>query len=74
MSKGLGQPIAFGCTTFITLGAAASDQIPSRMMKAFVRLFHAVYLRRYFQPRPGGQDEYRRWLFGRCIFSAILLY
>ena len=23
---------------------------------------HVVYLRRYFQLRPGGFDEYRRWL------------
>ena len=27
-----------------------------------LRLIHTVYLRRYFQLRPGGQDEYRRWL------------
>jgi Ser/Thr protein kinase RdoA (MazF antagonist) len=49
-------------TTIIILGAAASDQIRNWMMKALVRLFHALYLRRYFQLRPGGADEYRRWL------------
>ena len=27
-----------------------------------LRLMHTVYLRRYFQLRPGGLDEYRRWL------------
>jgi len=53
VSKEMGQP---------TLGAAASEQVSNRLMKAFVRLFHAVYLRRYFQLRPGGEDEYRRWL------------
>ncbi|MBI4732425.1 MAG: hypothetical protein HY781_09960, partial [Chloroflexi bacterium] len=31
-------------------------------MKTFVRLFHAVYLRRYFQLRTSGEAEYRRWL------------
>ncbi len=58
-----GNPLAdLARTTIITLGAAASDQIPNRLMKAYVRLFHAVYLRRYYQLRPGGADEYRRWL------------
>ena len=46
----------------IALGAAASSQIPNRTMKTFVRLFHAVYLRRYFQLRHGGETEYCRWL------------
>ena len=46
----------------IALGAAASSQILNRTMKIFVRLFHAVYLRRYFQLRPGGEAEYHRWL------------
>jgi hypothetical protein len=26
-----------------------------------VRLFHSIYLRTYFQLRPGGEAEYRRW-------------
>ena len=45
----------------IALGAAACSQIPYRTMKIFVRLFHAIYPRRYFQLRPGGEAEYRRW-------------
>ena len=55
-------PADLARTTIIALGEAASDQNRNRMMKAFVRLFHAVYLHRYFQLRPGGADEYRRWL------------
>jgi hypothetical protein len=49
-------------TTVIALGAAASSQVPNAALKFFVRLFHADYLRHYFRLRPGGQDEYQRWL------------
>lgn len=59
----LGNPLAdVARTSVIALGAAASSQVPKRAMKVFVRLFHAVYLRHYFRLRPGGEDEYRRWL------------
>ena len=58
-----GNPLAdVARTTVLTLGAAASSQVPTTALKAFVRLFHSVYLRRYFQLRPGGKGEYRRWL------------
>ncbi|MFH2104277.1 MAG: hypothetical protein ABIJ39_13065 [Chloroflexota bacterium] len=49
-------------TTIITLGAANSAQISNPVMKAFVRLFHAAYLRQYFKLCPGGEAEYQRWL------------
>ncbi|MBI4732423.1 MAG: phosphotransferase [Chloroflexi bacterium] len=59
----LGNPLAdVARTTIIALGAAASSQIPDRAMKSFVKLFHSIYLRHYFQLRPGGEAEYRRWL------------
>lgn len=59
----LGNPLAdVARSSILVLGAAASDQIPNRGMKALVRLFHAAYLRHYFRLRPGGEDEYRRWL------------
>ena len=35
-------------TSINTLGAAASSQIPNRAINTFIRLSHAVYLRRYF--------------------------
>jgi Ser/Thr protein kinase RdoA (MazF antagonist) len=58
-----GNPLAdVARTTVIILGATASSQIPSRILKAFVHLFHSVYLHRYFQLRPGSKNEYRRWL------------
>jgi thiamine kinase len=59
----LGNPLAdVARTTIILLGAAASSQVPNAALKLALRLFHAIYLRRYFQLRPGGEDEYRRWL------------
>lgn len=58
-----GNPLAdVARTSIILLGAAASPQLANGWAKTFVRLFHAVYLRRYFQLRPGGVGEYRRWL------------
>jgi uncharacterized protein (TIGR02172 family) len=58
-----GNPLAdVARTSIITLGAAASTQIPNAMLKVFVRVFHSAYLQNYFRLRPGGEDEYRRWL------------
>jgi uncharacterized protein (TIGR02172 family) len=58
-----GNPLAdVARTSIITLGAAASSQIPNAMLKVFVRVFHSAYLKHYFRLKPGGEDEYRRWL------------
>jgi len=58
-----GNPLAdVARTSIITLGAAASTQIPNAMLKVFVRVFHSAYLKHYFRLNPGGEDEYRRWL------------
>lgn len=58
-----GNPLAdVARTSIITLGAVASSQIPEPVLKVFVRVFHAAYLKHYFRLRPGGEDEYRRWL------------
>jgi uncharacterized protein (TIGR02172 family) len=58
-----GNPLAdVARTTVLALGAAETDQIQGRLEKALVRIFHALYRRRYFQLRPGGQAEYRRWV------------
>lgn len=58
-----GNPLAdVARTSVILLGAAGSLQIPRLMLKTFVRIFHSIYLRYYFRLRPGGEDEYRRWL------------
>jgi uncharacterized protein (TIGR02172 family) len=59
----LGNPLAdVARTTIILLGAAASSQIRNFSLKFLVRLFHSIYLRTYLNLRPGGKQEYRRWL------------
>jgi len=58
-----GNPLAdVARTSIIMMGAANSTQITNPLMKAYIRLFHAVYLRHYFTLCPGGEQEYRRWL------------
>jgi uncharacterized protein (TIGR02172 family) len=58
-----GNPLAdVARTSIILLGAAASAQVANPILKMFVRVFHSAYLRQYFRLRPGGEDEYRRWL------------
>jgi Ser/Thr protein kinase RdoA (MazF antagonist) len=58
-----GNPLADVARTSIILrGAVESKQIPNPLLKFFVKSFHAVYISHYFRLRPGGQDEYRRWL------------
>jgi uncharacterized protein (TIGR02172 family) len=59
----LGSPLSdVARTSVIILGAAASRQVPDRFQKAFARLFHTRYLHHYFRLRPGGEEEYHRWL------------
>lgn len=58
-----GNPLAdVARTSIILLGALATKQIRNPLLRGFVWLFHTVYLNQYFRLRPGGQDEYRRWL------------
>jgi len=58
-----GNPLAdVARTSVIALGVAASIQIRNRFLKALAKSFHSAYLKHYFALRPGGKDEYRRWL------------
>jgi len=58
-----GNPLAdVARTSVILLGAVEGGQIPSPFMRAFVRLFHGRYIHHYFRLRPGGMEEYHRWL------------
>ena len=58
-----GNPLAdLARTTILALGAAETGQIQGSLLKAFVRIFHAAYIRYYFKLSPGGEDEYHRWL------------
>ena len=59
----VGNPLAdLARTSILALGAAETRQTRGSLLKAFLRLFHAAYLRYYFKLRPGGEDEYRLWL------------
>jgi aminoglycoside phosphotransferase (APT) family kinase protein len=59
----LGNPVAdVARTSIICLGAAATEQIPNPFHKLLFRFFHGIYLRRYFQLRPGLESQYRAWL------------
>ena len=63
MDASRGNPIAdVARTSVILLGAAESAQSSDLFTKGAVKIFHAIYLRHYFRLRPGGEDEYRRWL------------
>jgi uncharacterized protein (TIGR02172 family) len=58
-----GNPLAdLARTSILARGAAATAQVPLVGMKVNLWLFHVLYLRRYFHLRPGGVDEFRRWL------------
>lgn len=63
MDASRGNPLAdVARTSIIALGEAESGELTNPLMKGFIKLFHSIYLRHYFRLRPGGEDEYRRWL------------
>ena len=49
-------------SSIIALGVASTAQTTRTIDKLLVRLFHAIYRRRYFALRPQGKGEYGRWL------------
>jgi Ser/Thr protein kinase RdoA (MazF antagonist) len=58
-----GNPLAdVARTTVIFEGAIAGRQISNPLERVALTLFHTVYRREYFRLRPGGMDEYRRWI------------
>ena len=63
MDASRGNPLAdVARASIIALGEAESAETPNLFLKGFVKMFHSLYLRHYFRLRPGGEDEYRRWL------------
>lgn len=58
----LGNPLADVARTGVLLLGAAACQIHGAFQKVLVRMFHSTYLRNYFSLRPGGEEEYARWL------------
>jgi uncharacterized protein (TIGR02172 family) len=57
-----GNPLADTARTSILLLGVAEVQVRDPLPRFVVRLLHRVYLRHYFELRPGGVEEYRRWL------------
>ena len=57
----IGSPLADVARTSIMLLGSAATESPMFLRKG-IQILHTIYLRRYFQLRPGGYDEYRRWL------------
>jgi uncharacterized protein (TIGR02172 family) len=47
---------------FLSLGTAKISQLLNPFIKLFLHTAHTTYLRHYFELRPGGVDEYQRWL------------
>ena len=63
MDASRGNPLAdVARTSIIARGGAESRETSNFLLKSFVKILHSVYLRQYFRLRPGGEDEYRRWL------------
>lgn len=63
MDASRGNPLAdVARTSIIFLGSAATQETSNFLLKIFIILSHATYLREYFRWRPDGKEEYRRWL------------
>lgn len=59
----IGSPLAdVARTSILAQGMVAAEPQFSRFQRYGLRIMHDVYLKHYFQLRPGGWDEYRRWL------------
>ena len=57
----IGSPLAdVARTSIMLLGSAATES--TWFLRYGIRILHTIYLRRYFQLRPGELNEYRRWL------------
>ena len=47
---------------FLSYGKSRFSQAKNSLLRTIVRITYPIYLRNYFQLRPGGEEEYRRWL------------
>ena len=58
-----GNPLAdVARTTVILVGSAESKETSNLFLKLLIKIFHATYLKEYFRLRPGGENEYQRWI------------
>jgi hypothetical protein len=59
----IGNPLAdVARSSIIALGAAGSPKVVNPLLRLLLYLFHHVYIHQYFSLRPGGKQEYKRWL------------
>jgi uncharacterized protein (TIGR02172 family) len=47
---------------FLSYGKSRFSRIKNSLLQIVVRITYPIYLRRYFQLRPGSEEEYQRWL------------
>lgn len=63
IDSSLGNPLSdLARTTIITMGAIENGQIPNPFLNIAIRIFHIMYIRRYFSLLPGEWEEYQHWL------------
>lgn len=54
-----GNPLAdVARTSVLVLGSASTSRLS---IKLFIKLFHSIYLKKYFRLQPSGFEEYRKW-------------
>ena len=47
---------------FLSYGKSRWSQVKNSLLRIIVRITYPIHLRRYFQLRPGSEEEYQRWL------------
>ena len=47
---------------FLSYGKSRLSQVKNSLLRTIVRITYPIYLRRYFQLRPGSEEEYQLWL------------
>jgi len=63
IDSSIGNPLAdVARTSIIALEREDSNQFGYKIERSLIRLFHSIYIRKYFELKPGGEDEYQRWL------------
>jgi uncharacterized protein (TIGR02172 family) len=63
IDSSLGNPLAdLARTSIILLGAVETNQVKNPLVKRLFRIFHRIYINRYFSIHPGGEKEFPFWL------------
>lgn len=51
-----------GRRAFLSYGKSRLSQVKNLLLRILVKITYPIYVRRYFELRPGGEEEYQRWL------------